>query len=44
MSFTDWNFSLSSEDAWEKMLAACDVAKTSIDMEQFIFIDGEIAE
>lgn len=33
----DWKFYLTSAEAWEGMLAACESAKTSIDFEEFIF-------
>ncbi len=33
----DWKFYLTSAEAWEGMLSACEEAKTSIDFEEFIF-------
>lgn len=39
---TTWKFYTRSADAWEAMYADCDAARSSIDIEQFIFADGEI--
>ncbi len=39
-----WKLYTNSEDGWEAMLDACENAKKSIDLEQFIFIRNEIGE
>jgi cardiolipin synthase len=42
MTPTTWKFYTRSADAWEAMYADCDAAQSSIDIEQFIFVDGEV--
>lgn len=39
---TTWQFYLKTEAGWEAMLGACEAARVSIDLEQFIFEYGEI--
>ncbi|MCR4334296.1 MAG: phospholipase D-like domain-containing protein [Patescibacteria group bacterium] len=42
MNRTIWRFYLNSSEAWEAMLIACNEAKVSIDLEQFILGTDEI--
>lgn len=44
MSETTWKFYLRPTDTWEAMCADCSGAKTSIDIEQFIFGLDELGE
>lgn len=39
---TTWRFYTTNDAGWNAMLEACEAAKTSIDLEQFIFITNEI--
>lgn len=39
---TSWNFYITNEDGWDSMLQACEEAKETIDLEQFIFITNDI--
>lgn len=41
MRQTLWKLYTSNEDAWKAMLLACEEAKESIDLEQFIFVTDE---
>ncbi len=42
---SSWKFTTTSEAAWEEMLRACEQAKKSIDLEQYIFgAEGTIIE
>lgn len=38
----DWKFYLTSAEAWEAMILACEAAKTSIDFEEFIFENDKV--
>src|SRR5689334_1717817 len=38
MTNTSWKLYTSNEEAWASMLRACEQAKVSIDLEQFIFV------
>ena len=44
MSTTRWKLYTGNEEIWEAMLAACEKATKSIDLEQFIFVDDEIGK
>lgn len=39
---TSWNFYTTNDEGWDAMLQACEDAKESIDLEQFIFIRNDI--
>ena len=39
---TSWNFYTTNEGGWDAMLQACESAKETIDLEQFIFITNDI--
>ncbi len=39
---TTWNFYTTNDEGWDAMLQACEDAKESIDLEQFIFIRNDI--
>ncbi len=41
---TKWQLYTTNESGWEAMLLACEKAKKSIDLEQFIFIRNDIGE
>jgi cardiolipin synthase A/B len=42
MMKTNWQIYTNVNDAWDAMLTACQEAQTSIDLEQFIFLNDEI--
>lgn len=44
MTKTSWNLYTSNEEGWDAMLEACNSAKKTIDIEQFIFITNEIGQ
>src|SRR3989338_10940913 len=41
---THWKLYTSNKSAWIAMLEACEKARETIDLEQFIFIDDEIGK
>lgn len=43
-SSTRWNLYTTNEGGWEAMLNACESARESIDLEQFIFITNDIGK
>ena len=43
-SSTSWNFHTTNEGGWESMLKACENAKETIDLEQFIFVTDDIGK
>lgn len=44
MQTTRWKLYSDSEQAWNAMTAACEKAETSIDLEQFIFVDDAVGQ
>ncbi|MEI6057930.1 MAG: phospholipase D-like domain-containing protein [bacterium] len=44
MSTTRWKLYTGNEEIWEAMLAACEKATKSIDLEQFIFVDDAVGK
>ncbi len=44
MKKTLWNFYTTNEAGWQAMLKACEEAKETIDLEQFIFVTNEIGQ